>query len=207
MSAQVKLRLCCWLPDGEGGEERRTLTWELVVAELPQMLNPNGTAPLHKKLITHAQSQLPGWKADSIFWYDENMSERTLWPARSEELTQSIFDVLQQVLSRPRESVGSGGSADLHMLMKQTGAATIDRPSSAAPKPKARQAFEKEAAAAQAPAAAAMTKSVGFTDSAPAPAPTTLAPAARPAYDESIEGGRIARAAQGSGGRTAQLAA
>ena len=180
MSAQVKLRLCCWLPDGEGGEERRTLNWELVVAELPQMLNPNGTAPLHKKLITHAQSQLPGWKADSIFWYDENMSERTLWPARSEELTQSIFDVLQQVLSRPRESVGSGGSADLHMLMKQTGAAATDRPSSAAPKPKARQAFEKEAAAAQAPAAAAMTKSVGFTDSAPAPAPTTLAPAAPP---------------------------
>ena len=116
-NARVPLRLCVWLPSDEG-EERRTLSWELVVAELPLLLDPQGSKPLHKVLTSHVQEACPGRKVDRIYWYGDRMQERTLWPASGNDLTRNIFDVLQQALSRPRESVGSGGSADIQVLMK-----------------------------------------------------------------------------------------
>ena len=63
-----------------------------------------------------------------------NMSERTLWPARSEEPRRASSTCSNRC--SPASVGWFGGSAD-HMLMKQTGAATTDRPASAAPKPKA----------------------------------------------------------------------
>ena len=100
-AAKVPLRLCAWLPNDDG-EERRTLIWELAVAELPLLLDPQGSKPLHKTLIAFVQDALAGRKVDRIFWYGDQMQERTLWPSSGNELTRNIFDVLQQALSRER---------------------------------------------------------------------------------------------------------
>ena len=130
--AKVPLKLCCWVPTDEpepSNEQRVTLQWELAVADLQQYLDPAGPRALHKTLIAHVQQQLPGRKVERIYWYGEKMDERTLYPSGGpSELTRNLFDCLQQVLSRPRESVGAGGSSDIQVLMEPAppGAPPVD---------------------------------------------------------------------------------
>ena len=95
-SARVPLRLCAWLPDGEGGEERQTLTWELAVAELPLLLDPNGSTPLHKVLTDFVHRALPSRKVDRMYWYGERMQERTLWPASLDDVEEFYEDALSE---------------------------------------------------------------------------------------------------------------
>ena len=119
-TAKVPLKLCVWVPGDEPtNEQRLTIQWELAVADLPLYLDPFGPRALHKTLITHVQQQLPGRKVERIYWYGEKMDERTLHPSSGpNDLTRNLFDCLQQALSRPRESVGAGGSSDIQVLME-----------------------------------------------------------------------------------------
>ena len=185
--ARVPLRICAWVPDGEGGEERHTVNWELVVAELPLLLDPQGKMPLHKTLVAHVQGALSGRKVDRIYWYDDRMQECTLWPSSGADLTRNIFEVLQQALSRPRESVGSGGSADIHVLMKPPPIGGAERPQSApaaggaADEPK-KGKKAKAAAAGVAPPPAGTSDALEATDPGgseePPPPPPPPPPAA-----------------------------
>ena len=105
-TATVPLSLCVWLPsdDGSHDEQRKTLTWDLLVSELPLLLDPHGASPLHKRLISSVEKSLPGRKVERIYWYGDDMGERTLHPSTGAELTRNLFDVLQQALARPRST-------------------------------------------------------------------------------------------------------
>ena len=64
----MPLTLVVWQPIGDDEEARHTLTWELIISELPLLLDPAKT-PVHQRLIKHVEQHFAGHSVESIYWY------------------------------------------------------------------------------------------------------------------------------------------
>ena len=67
-AARVPLTLVVWRPTGDDDEEERHVTsWDLIISELPLLLDP-AKSPIHHRLIKHVEERFVGCKVESIYW-------------------------------------------------------------------------------------------------------------------------------------------